>query len=87
MSFGDKERDLIDSIPIQRLRGIRQLAMASLVYPGAVHTRFDHTLGVAHLAGLMAEALGLDEDERRLVRFAALLHDVGHGIHLVCLDR
>lgn len=79
MSFGDKERDLIDSIPLQRLRGIRQLAMASLVYPGAVHTRFDHTLGVAHLAGLMAEALDLDKDERRLVRFAALLHDVGHG--------
>jgi uncharacterized protein len=79
MSFGDKERDLIDSIPLQRLRGIRQLAMASLVYPGAVHTRFDHTLGVAHLAGQMADALGLDNDERRLVRFAALLHDIGHG--------
>jgi hypothetical protein len=49
------------------------------VYPGALHTRFDHSLGVCHVAGLMAEELGLNPDEVDLVRLAALLHDVGHG--------
>lgn len=79
MPFEGKEVDLINAPVLQRLRGIRQLAMASLVYPGALHTRFDHTLGVAHVAGQMADALELDVEERRLVRFAALLHDIGHG--------
>ena len=77
--FSSEEVKLINSGVIQRLRGIRQLAMACLVYPGALHTRFDHTLGVAHVAGQMAHELGLDEEERGLVRQAALLHDVGHG--------
>lgn len=83
MPFTDKEVDLIDSPVLQRLRGIRQLALASLVYPGALHTRFDHTLGVTHVAGQMAATLGFrspqHEDEYRLVRYAALLHDIGHG--------
>jgi uncharacterized protein len=70
---------LINSPAVQRLRGIRQLALACLVYPGALHTRFDHTLGVAHVAGMMADALKLNASERRLVQLAALLHDVGHG--------
>jgi len=63
----------------QRLRGIKQLALASLVYPGALHTRFDHSLGVCHVAGLLAEQLKLSQDEIELVRLAALLHDLGHG--------
>ena len=53
--------------------------MANLVYPGAVHTRFDHTLGVRHVAARMAESVELDEELGRLVRIAALLHDIGHG--------
>jgi putative nucleotidyltransferase with HDIG domain len=53
--------------------------MAFLVYPGAVHTRFEHSLGVMHLAGKLAERLDLDGENRRLVRLAALLHDIGHG--------
>jgi HD superfamily phosphohydrolase len=77
--FGHEEMKLIDLDVLQRLRGISQLAMASFVYPGAVHTRFDHTLGVCHVAGEMAEALELDEDDRNFVRLAALLHDIGHG--------
>lgn len=63
----------------QRLRGVRQLAMANLVYPGALHTRFDHSLGVCHVAGMMAERLDLNVDQTELVRLAALLHDLGHG--------
>ena len=53
----DELQPVVDSAALQRLRGIRQLALASLVYPGAIHTRFDHTLGVANVAGMMAEAL------------------------------
>ena len=75
----ETEAKLIDTRLFQRLRGIRQLAMAHLVYPGALHTRFDHSLGVCHVAQLMAKQLRLSEDEKRLVRIAALLHDLGHG--------
>lgn len=79
ISLREKEHRLLATAALQRLRGIRQLALASLIYPGAVHTRFDHTLGVMHVAGLMAKALGLREDDIATVRLAALLHDIGHG--------
>ena len=76
---------LIDTRPFQRLRYVRQLGLAYLVYPGASHSRFEHALGAYHLArrtlSLFAErelAAGIDADERRLTRYAALLHDVGH---------
>ncbi len=77
----DTELKIINSTLFQRLRRIKQLAMAYLVYPGANHTRFDHSLGVYHIASSMAKKLlsKKDEQERRIVRLAALLHDVGHG--------
>lgn len=75
----DVEIKLLGTPLLQRLRGIRQLAMANLVYPGALHTRFDHTLGVCHVAGMMAERLELNANDTELVRLAALLHDLGHG--------
>jgi len=64
---------------MQRLRRIRQLAMANLVYPGALHTRFEHTLGVTHVATQMAKHLAIEGDDLRLVQLSALLHDIGHG--------
>ena len=70
---------LIDSPVLQRLRRVQQLGTAHLVYPGAHHKRFEHSLGAHHLAGRLAEGLGLDDDAARTVRAAALLHDVGHG--------
>jgi HD superfamily phosphohydrolase len=73
------ERDLIDTKLFQRLRSLRQLAMAYLVYPGATHTRFDHSVGAFHVAGGLADALVQSDTEKRLVRLATLLHDVGHG--------
>ncbi len=79
IALREYEVKLLGTKALQRLRGIHQLALANLVYPGAVHTRFDHSLGVTHVAGLMAEQLGLEEGEKKLVRLAALLHDVGHG--------
>ncbi|MEF8831016.1 MAG: HD domain-containing protein [Halobacteriales archaeon] len=71
--------DLLDVPEVQRLRHIKQLSTVRLVYPSANHTRFEHSLGVYHLA---EEALGhLDIEGRQAerVRAAALLHDVGHG--------
>jgi hypothetical protein len=79
LTLYDDEVKLMDTWAIQRLRGIHQLALAKLVYPGSVHTRFDHSLGVAHVAGLMATELGLGEDDVRLVRIAGIVHDIGHG--------
>jgi len=67
----DELQWLVNSDALQRLRGIRQLALASLVYPGALHTRFDHTLGVAHVATMMGETLELERDELALVQHAA----------------
>ncbi|RLI16540.1 hypothetical protein DRO45_00695 [Candidatus Bathyarchaeota archaeon] len=77
------EKEIIDSYPVQRLRRLRQLAGAEYVYPGANHTRFEHSVGVMYLAGKVTENPNisrlLDDEEVELLRLAALLHDVGHG--------
>ena len=83
------EKALIDSRPLQRLRSIRQLGFANLVFPGAEHSRFSHVLGAMELAGRVYDALAaradglLDPDRRsrgrRLIRVAALVHDIGHA--------
>jgi len=78
-----EERAVIDSLFMQRLRRIHQLAGAYMVYPGGVHTRFEHSLGAMHLAGLAAESIAgkanLKTDQIQEIRLAALLHDIGHG--------
>src|SRR3989442_937297 len=71
--------DLLETLEMQRLNSIRQLGLTYLVFPGANHSRVEHCLGVGHVAGEMARALGLSDDERKLVQAAGLLHDVGHG--------
>lgn len=77
------ERKVIDSPPVQRLRRIHQLAGAYLVYPGAVHTRFEHVIGAMHVAGAVAQSVAeqsdIGDDQIQKIRLAALLHDVGHG--------
>jgi HD superfamily phosphohydrolase len=65
--------------PMQRLRGVSQLGWVSLTYPTATHTRFEHSLGTMHLAGRIAENIGLSDKLVQKARIAALLHDVGHG--------
>ena len=77
----DIERNVIDTLAVQRLRRIRQLAGAEYVYPAANHTRFEHVLGAMYLAGVVVENIPteLSADERQEVRLAALLHDVGHA--------
>jgi hypothetical protein len=75
------ERNVVDTIAVQRLRRIRQLAGAEYVYPAANHTRFEHVLGAMYLAGVVVENLPteLSPDEKQKVRLAGLLHDVGHA--------
>ncbi len=70
---------LLDSPALQRLRYIRQLGFSYLVYPGANHTRFEHSLGTMYLADIACRKFGLSDAERMLVAAAALLHDIGHG--------
>ncbi len=76
---------LVDTAVFQRLRYVRQLGWAYLVYPGATHARFEHALGTYHLAGITLQRLerdglleGLPPEESEIVRTALLLHDVGH---------
>lgn len=75
---------LIDHKWFQRLRYIRQMGPAHLVYPGAVHTRFHHSLGAVHLMGkaldeLKAKGIPVSDAESLAARIAILLHDIGHG--------
>jgi len=79
IEYNEIEENIINSPPFQRLRGIRQLALATFVYPGAHHTRFEHCIGTMHLAGKVGEKLELDGDKRNFLRLAGLLHDIGHG--------
>jgi len=95
IEFDEWERDIINQPAFQRLRRIRQLGWTDYIYPGAMHTRFEHSLGVMHLATRLYRAIskrsretlesefsynaeGIARDER-IVRLAALLHDLGHG--------
>ena len=70
---------LLDTPAVQRLRHISQLGTVTLVYPSANHTRFEHSLGVYHLADRALAELGIEGRQAERIRAAALLHDVGHG--------
>lgn len=95
ITYDDWEREVINHPVFQCLRRIKQLSLTEMVYPGAGHTRFEHSLGVMHLATLFFDSIlekrrqfleselrfddvGLKRD-RRILRFAALLHDIGHS--------
>lgn len=95
ITLNDWEWNIISQSAFQRLRRIRQLGWTDYIYPGAMHTRFEHSLGVMHTATLLYDAilersediltseLAYDETgfrrSRQLVRLAALVHDVGHA--------
>lgn len=71
--------DLLDTHAMQRLRRIKQMGFAWLVYPGAEHSRFGHALGAFHIAQRVTRRLELPPGLARHVKIAALLHDIGHG--------
>jgi uncharacterized protein len=95
VTLNDWEWQIISQPAYQRLRRIRQLAWTDYVFPGAMHTRFEHSLGVMHMATMLYDGiversgevlkseLGYNDDGLRrhktLVRLAALFHDIGHG--------
>ncbi|MEE2758427.1 MAG: HD domain-containing protein [Candidatus Thermoplasmatota archaeon] len=80
----DEISRLVDTRTFQRLRDIKQLATCHYVFPTATHTRFVHSLGAQHLAGILLKHLDtvnpgiISSEDARLVRYAALLHDIGH---------
>ncbi len=73
------EKQLLQSPEIQRLHNIKQLGLAHLVFPGAQHTRLEHSLGAFFVAKKIASHLDLDKQESDVICCAALLHDLGHG--------
>jgi HD superfamily phosphohydrolase len=85
-----EEMAVLDTREMQRLRGVKQLGTAYLVYPGAVHTRFDHLIGALHVTSKVIESinknaeldpsgcLSIGEGEARIIRLAALIHDITH---------
>lgn len=79
--FNELESALIDTEVFQRLRYIHQLGVSYMIYPGATHTRFEHSLGTMHLSTQIFDQIAPEEDRaywRQLVRLAALCHDLGH---------
>ena len=83
LSFTEAERRVMDTPQMQRLRGVRQTGSANLVYPGCVHTRFEHSLGTAAMARRILEALNvngaqIEQEQADAVTLAALVHDISH---------
>ncbi len=72
-------KPFMDHPNFQRLRHIKQMGLGDFIFPGAVHTRFNHSLGCCYVASQIAHKVGLVDEERQLVMLACLLHDVGHG--------
>ena len=79
IEVSERERQLLGTSALQRMSRIKQLGHSYLVYPSAVHTRLEHSLGTMHLASRMSGQLGLDDSKREVIRLAVLLHDLGHG--------
>jgi HD superfamily phosphohydrolase len=95
VQLSEWEKRIIDHPVFQRLRRVRQLAWTDMVYPGAMHTRFEHSLGVMHVATRLYDSILKSsgdvlrdhfryreigfQRDRQKVRLAALLHDVGHS--------
>lgn len=79
IGLSETETKIIDTQVFKRLHAIKQLSHAYVVYPSAIHTRFEHSLGCNYIANEMCEELEVTGEEKKDVRLAALLHDVGHG--------
>src|SRR5437667_11951786 len=82
IEMGALEVELMDTPEFQRLRGIKQLGTAYLVFPSAVHTRFEHSLGTSWMAHRIVQSIrrsrSISADEENVIRVAALLHDITH---------
>lgn len=84
ISLCETAKKIIDTFEFQRLREIKQLGCCYLVFPCAVHTRFEHSIGVYHLSKKYVDILNVDgkyftEREKLCISIAGLIHDIGHG--------
>ena len=86
VSITPRMRCIIDTPEFKRLHNLRQLGLTYLIYPSANHTRFEHSLGVSHLARILTTSLqknqpelGITDNEIELIQIAGLIHDIGHG--------
>ncbi|MBM4241742.1 MAG: HD domain-containing protein [Euryarchaeota archaeon] len=79
LQLDEFEISLVDTPQVQRLRRIKQLGFTYLVYPGANHSRFEHSIGSMYLASRLAEILNLNDHTKKMLRACAILHDIGHG--------
>ena len=91
ISLCETAKKIIDTIEFQRLRDIKQLGCCYLVFPCAVHTRFEHSLGVYHLAKNYVDILNVGgqyftEREKLCISIAGLIHDIGHGPYSLLFD-
>ena len=77
---------LLETPEMNKLSHIKQLGLAHLGFPGAHHTRFEHSLGVSHIGGMMADSIGLDEHEKTLVEVAGMLMCVFVSSLLSCFQ-
>ncbi|MEM2876355.1 MAG: HD domain-containing protein [Candidatus Bathyarchaeia archaeon] len=81
--ISEVEKEVLDTYPVQRLRRLRQLAGSEYVYPGANHSRFEHSVGVLYLSKVLLQnpnlSRNISNEEASEVKVAAILHDVGHG--------
>lgn len=78
ITVNEMELNVISAPDVQRLRRVAHLGLSDAVYPSATHSRFEHSLGVMHLAGELATSLRLPEETIQAYKIAGLLHDVGH---------
>jgi len=78
IEYTEAEGKIIEMLIFKRMQSIKQLSLVNWVFPGSEHTRYTHSLGVMHICDKIAKQLKLENYERRLVRFAGLLHDIGH---------
>ena len=78
ISYTEAEKKIMDTLQFKRLQSIKQLSVVNWVFPGSEHTRYIQSLGVMHIADKMAISMRLSNRERRILRMAGLLHDIGH---------
>lgn len=76
--YTEAEEKVMNTLLFKRLQSIKQLSIVNWVFPGSEHTRYIHSLGVMYIADKIALKLGLTVSERKIVRMAGLLHDIGH---------
>ncbi len=86
LKLEDWQVEIIDTREFQRLRRISQIGFANLVYPGANHTRFEHSLGTMHIAKMLVERMDAEKDEKDEIVASALLHDIGHAPFSHCSE-